>query len=442
MDFIRIKNISETDFDGILQAAGGSRIASEGCADYRLNEAIIELKFIQEEGLEKVSRQAKIAKMFRAQQPHAPVVVLDPTTLNAAQSRDYYNIVAGPIKTHVKKADKQLEATAQRYNPQATRVLVIINLGYTALTPDEFRSVCLKCVHNDTTKIDFIVCGGIYVHSDTFDYYLLPRFEPLAVNLARPFHSFDLLLNAWNSFEERLATSMITEQVAPGQGRLPVIDLAFELEGVRYVKPAPSVPSNFFPSGRAPRANTSGLEKCPPVARVFPALTAEDWKEFKQALPRATTLKATHADYLTFQEQRDVAESTALKPFVAVAVTFQEFRAQSPKPLPDCEFADLCAFVSHRFDVQIREVLGRVREKNQTSILPLEYLHVIVQEIGGDDANDLASLYHVCDTPGFQRKQPIFENERLFLNYALTVAASYAVKRRLDFVVFSKVRTD
>jgi hypothetical protein len=36
--------------------------------------------------------------------------------------------------------------------------------------------------------------------------------------------------------------------------------------------------------------------------------------------------------------------------------------------------------------------------------------------------------------------RPIFENERLFLNYALAVAASYAVKRRLDFVVFSKVR--
>ena len=41
MEFIRIRNITEEDFHGIVQAAGGSRIASEGSADYRLNEALI-----------------------------------------------------------------------------------------------------------------------------------------------------------------------------------------------------------------------------------------------------------------------------------------------------------------------------------------------------------------------------------------------------------------
>jgi hypothetical protein len=274
MDYIRIKNVSEADFDAIVQAAGGFRIASEGSADYRLNEAIIELKLIQEEGFEKASRQAKIAALFRTQQPKAPVVVLDPDTLDAAQSRDYNNIVAGPMKTHVKKADKQLEATAQRYGPQLTRVLVIINLGYTALAHDEFQSVCLKCVHNDTTKIDFAVCGGIYLHGDKFDYYLLPRFDPLAINLDRPFPSSELLLKAWHSFEEHLATSMITEPIPPGEGRLPVIDLAFELDGVRYVKPAPAVPSNVFPSGRAPRANTSGLERLRPQVRAHIAVSS------------------------------------------------------------------------------------------------------------------------------------------------------------------------
>lgn len=440
MDYIRINHTSEADFDGVVQAAGGSRIASDGSADYRLNEAIIELKLIQEEGFEKASRQAKIAALFRAQQPDAPVVVLDPDTLDAALSRDYYNIVSGPMKTHIKKADKQLEATAQRYSPQPTRVLVIINLGYTALAHDEFQSVCLKCVRNDTTKIDFVVCGGIYLHGDKFDYYLLPRFDLLPINLGRPFPSFDLLLNAWNSFEERLATAMITQPVPPGQGKLPVIDLSFELGGVCYVKPAPAVPSNVFPGGRAPRANTSGLGKCPPVALVFPALAAQDWTDFKRALPDAATLKASHADYLAFQQERDAAESTTLKPFIAIPVTFREFQAQSPKPLAQCRFSDLSAFASRQFDAQTRGVADRIREKRPGTVLPLEYLHVIVQEIGNDEVNDLACLYQVCDTLGFQRDQPIFENKRIFLNYALAVAASYAVKRRLDFVVFSKIR--
>ena len=104
-------------------------------------------------------------------------------------------------------------------------------------------------------------------------------------------------------------------------------------------------------------------------------------------------------------------------------------------------FTEISAFAAKQFKTTTLEVLDRVREKTPGAVLPLEYLHVIVQEIGNDEANDLASLYHVCDTPGFQREQPLFENERLFLNYALAVAASYAVKRRLDFVVFSKVRS-
>jgi hypothetical protein len=103
---------------------------------------------------------------------------------------------------------------------------------------------------------------------------------------------------------------------------------------------------------------------------------------------------------------------------------------------PDAE----TAFASSLFDAQIRVVADRIREKQPETVLPLEYLHVIVQEIGNDEVNDLASLYQVFDTPNFQREQPIFENERLFLNYALAVAASYAVKRRLDFVLFSKIR--
>lgn len=443
MDYIRIKNISQADFDGIIEAAGGARIdlqTAETSADYKLNEAIIELKLIEEEGFEKAPRQAKLAGLFKAQQPNRPVVVLDPERLDPAQSRDYYNIVAGPIKTQVKSAARQLEATAQRDTPPPTRVLVIINLGYTALAADEFASVCLKCVRNDTTKIDFVVCGGIYLHSDKFDNYLLPRFDLHPVNLDRPFPSFDALLKAWHAFEERLATSMIMEPVPQGEGRLPVIDLMFDLEGVRYVKPAPAVPSNLFPGGRAPRINSSGLERCPAVALAFPALAAQDWADFKHALPHVPTLQASYPDYLAFQQKADAEESTNLRPLVPVPITFTEFRGSTKKPLPQCRFSDLAAFANTRFDQQVRAVIERTRERKPESVLPLEYLHVIVQEIGNDEANDLASLFHVHDTPGFQREDPIFEHQRIFLNYALAVAASYAVKRRLDHVVFSKIR--
>src|ERR1051325_5366651 len=151
MEFLRIKDISEADFDGIVAKAGGSRINSQGSADYKLGEAVAELKFIQEEGFEAPARQAKLARLFRQQQRGSSVVVMHPKRLTPEQSREYYRIVERPIKRPIYNADKQLEATANRLDPQLTRVLVLLNLGYTALTPDEFQSVAVKCVHNDTT---------------------------------------------------------------------------------------------------------------------------------------------------------------------------------------------------------------------------------------------------------------------------------------------------
>ena len=128
MDYVKIRAITEADFDEVVIVAGGTRIPEDSSADYLLNEAVIELKFIEEEGLEKESRRRKVADIFRKQQPNVPVVVVDEKTLNPDASRDYYNAVSGPIKTHVKKAASQLDATRLRINPQLIRVLVLVNV--------------------------------------------------------------------------------------------------------------------------------------------------------------------------------------------------------------------------------------------------------------------------------------------------------------------------
>src|ERR1051326_2850360 len=95
MDYIKFRTVTEQDFDGIVADAGGSRIREEGSADYVLNEAVIELKLADEEGLLVQTRQVKLAKLFRRQQPSSPVVIIDPTTLDVAASREYYNIIEG-----------------------------------------------------------------------------------------------------------------------------------------------------------------------------------------------------------------------------------------------------------------------------------------------------------------------------------------------------------
>src|SRR5258708_10974420 len=145
MDYIRLKEVTESDFDRIIKEAGGSRITTEDSDDYLLNEALIELKFVQEERLEKLNSQTKVAKIFREQQPDAPVVVINPEYLDEASERNYYNVMVGPIEDRIRKGARQLERTAKRYSPKPIRVLVLLNVGYTTISLDEFKTVSVRC---------------------------------------------------------------------------------------------------------------------------------------------------------------------------------------------------------------------------------------------------------------------------------------------------------
>jgi hypothetical protein len=440
MDYIRIKKISEADFDTVVKEAGGSCILKQDSADYILNEALIELKFVEEEGFEKATRQRKLADIFRKQQPRKPVVVIRPESLDATGARDYYNAVARPIESHVRKAAKQLEKTAARYNPQPVRVLVILNIGYTALSIDEFKDICLKCVlkPNYNSRIDWVICGGLYFHSDKFDNYLLSRFEPFPINVTCLFPSCDVLLQAWNAFTESLATSLIREVAPIDHSRLPVLDLTFEVDGIRFVKPAPAVPSNVFPPGYQPRDNTSGINKCPPIVTAFPALSEINWHLFLKVLPDGHNLKSSYDQWLKFQQDEGQRLDEKLKPFITIDVTYENFTEWIKKPVIGWQFVDLCRFADYLFGIKIQDI--SFIEKDTSRIVPLEYIYVIIQEIGKDKANDLCSVYHISELLGFEHEELILENENLFLEYGGAIAASYAVKKKLHYVLYSKIK--
>src|SRR5436305_10766830 len=78
-------------------------------ADYVLGESIIELKALDDEGLAKPERQAKLAALFRKHEAKRPVVVLDRANLPEDAWRDYDRILEGPIKTAVNSARTQLK---------------------------------------------------------------------------------------------------------------------------------------------------------------------------------------------------------------------------------------------------------------------------------------------------------------------------------------------
>jgi hypothetical protein len=441
MDHIRIKAIAEADFDKVIMSAGGSRIVEEGSADYRLNEAIIELKLVSEEGFEKTDRQRKLADLFRRTQPKQPVVILKPEQLNEIDSRDYYRLVEVPIKNACKKASKQLQATAARCNQQPVRVLVILNVGYTLLSQDEFKDVCFKCVRNDTSGIDWLLCGGIYFYNDKFDTYTLAPLEELPINLARSFPSQPALVKAWGDFLNNLMTETIRNPEPFANGRMPVIDLMFDLDGIRYIKTAPAMPpSGFWPGGVAPRENTSGINSCPPVARTFPALSDSEWNRFKTAMPSSARLKDTYKNWVESYPEESSESYDRLKPLVLVDVRFEDFERWVKKPKADWQFSDVANFSSQVLHQRAMQLLEEAKDQEQTKIVPLDYIHFALTEVGNDKANDFASIYHVTETPGFERQEPIIENVMLFYEYGMAVSAAYAIKRKVNAILFTKKR--
>lgn len=71
MDHFRLRPISEPDIDQVVENAGGKRAHPDADrreqlgADYVLGNCVIELKALDDEGLAKPERQAKLAALFR-----------------------------------------------------------------------------------------------------------------------------------------------------------------------------------------------------------------------------------------------------------------------------------------------------------------------------------------------------------------------------------------
>jgi len=439
MEYIKIKAIEESDFDAVVVSVGGSRIDADDSADYVFREAIIELKLIKEEGFEKQERQQKLAGLFRGSQPGSPIVSINPKRLNDAELREYYRIVEVPIKTACKKASKQLQKTAARFTPQPVRVLVILNVGYTLLSEDEFKDICFNRVIRDTSGIDWFFCGGIYFYSDKMDHYVLAPFEDIPINVACSFPSRDLLVEAWGTFLDRIMTDAIRKPETIEISRMPVVDMSFEMDGIRYVKTAPSMPqSNFWPGGVAPRENTMEDRPLPCVARVFPSLSENEWRFFKEEMPSEQRLMDTFGEWRNSYPPETPESSPLFCPLVHFAITYKEFETWIDRPKMGWSFSDIAAFATDSFNKKGLSILENSKEMKQMLIVPIEYLHLVIDEIGTDEANDMMAIYHISEMIGFEKREVILEKKNLFFKHGMALAAAYAVKRGVDALFYTK----
>jgi hypothetical protein len=445
MDYFRIYKLTEKDFDGIIKASGGKRLHNNESgqenlnADYLFDDAIIELKFVEEEGLEKQERQQKIATLFNKCFPHKPVVVLDPKLLGETERREYYKIMYTPIKTCIKKADKQLTKTAEKYKDK-TKVVVLLNVGYGSLRIEEFKDIAVHRVHNDTTQIDCLIVGGIYFYSDNLECYAICPFEKIPINLDKSFNGFDNLKQHWGAFLNDFMKPVVFGNREPPPERLPVIEIDFEVDGVKYVKPPPNMgPSKLWPKGR-PRENSTGITQCPPFAITFPNINKENWFKFKAMMPEELSFQETYSDWLRFTNNESETNNKVLQPFVPVEVEHEDFRKNCKVNKASPTFRKLCLYVNEVFDRKAKNLINLAIDKAKSNLILPSYIFLQVEEIGQDKASDLCSIYDIRQTLGQQNTIKILKNEKLFFEYGLALAASYAVKNNISFIVYERIQ--
>ncbi len=445
MDAFRIRPISEADVDAIITAAGGRRAhpdadrRNQRGSDYLLVETLLELKCLEDEGLTKPERQTKLATLFREHEKDRPVVVLDRAGLPPESQHRYDRILEGPIKSAIAKARKQLKQSRREHASATASVLFVINNGYTALDHEALLRMVAHRVRNDTQEIDGIVVAGCYFCSDTFDSYFLWPIDYVPINLGRPFGSFERLKQEWDAFAERFMTLVVQGEVSPQSVRGPVVDTHFEVDGVTYIKPVPpmGLNSEFFSRGR-PRQNSSGITSCPPVGICFPDLSREEWTRVRETLGED---EAPFNNYDTWQAERLAAEASGeqLRPFVPIAVTCDQWQEWSERENLAKSPSSLFDYAAAAFDARVREILASARERLPTSIVPSRYILAMTEEIGQDVANDVSHIAVVTErVHSDPLVREVVVNARLFHEYAITVAAAYAVVERIDSVLWQK----
>lgn len=441
LEFIKINKITEEDFDGIIKKSGGKRYSpdhskeTELNVDYEFTDAIVELKLIEEEGFEKKERQIKLSELFLKYNKD-PVIILDTSVLSIEDKRKYYNIIEGPIKNNVKTASKQLKSTSEKKNNNVDRILIIFNNGYSALNIEDFKKVVEKCVKNDTTNIDYVICCGIYYYSDRFDSYTIAPFELISIRQNNEPVIYKEIQRAWNNFVDEFMKKFIVSEDISDNSKLPVLDIEFDIGGRTFIKPSPSFSSKskFWLNGR-PRQNSTKIDSDLSIAITFPKLNRAIWELLKQRLIDSWKLKNTYEEWVQYMLYNEKEYSTILKPFVPVMLNIEDIRH-----LLDANkiynFSDLCQYAADKFNENYKRIVNSTQNVNEISIVLSKYIYVIIKEIGIDQKNDLSSIYIVENINDVERTKILVENERIFHEYALTLASAYAVKNDVDFILF------
>jgi hypothetical protein len=433
MEYLNFSRLTESDFDEVVLEVGGRRYTDDPTiqemnCDYILEDTVIELKIIEEEPLEKAIKQRKLAELFRSD---IKTVILNPLDLDCQDQRKYYQELAAPIKSQLKKASKQLKISAKNTDARV-KIAIIMNNGLTMTTPEEFKQLAVERTKNDTSGIDILIVCGMYYYSDRIDYFTLFKFEEIQIKGEERHGLIEQLRMAWFEKVSKYMTKQIYD-INIKRTKEPIQDLFFELNGIRYVKPTMpwEKPSKFYGELGRPREDSTGMEYCPHVATVLPVFNKSSYDYAKRHIRDDSILTNSLSEYIAWAKKEQANLYDPFQPIVLIEITEQELKLLKA---PFC-FDKIKKCIMPKFqDKVIRIAENSIELPDQP--ISLNYILVQVNEIGMDKANDIAFISHNNDK-SFQPKQKfIIKGERMKYECALLLAAAHCLSLGADVVYY------
>ncbi len=441
--FPRIQPLTEDLITQTVERAGGRRAHDDHDrrdminADYRLGDSVIELKQLEDEGLSKPTRQQKIAGLFGSIQEGRPVVVIDPSLLSKDGRLKYASIMREPIKNALKKASKQMQQSREEDASIKRSVLLVVNIGFTALSHEELLDHVENRARQDSSHIDAVVVAGAYLYGDGLDAYALWPMDYVQINPDNPFVEFDALKAAWNGLAEEHMTAFVRGEHGLNATREAQRDVVFDLDGKTYVKPATPIggEASFYPQGR-PRLNESALGNVGTLALTYPVISQEEYRRIEKGASDDRpflSLEDMEAEMRIAQ-----AKSKPLLPTVGIQVTragVEAWRRRNPCPL---DYEAVARYANDRFHRLMRGTLEKARKQPNTVRFPRKSIVVITEVIGQDAANDISHIAILRREQGGYLPTELVVNARIPFDHALGLGAVYAVQQEVRDMFWRK----
>lgn len=248
LPFPKAPRIGEAFVDRVIIAAGGRRLTKAEAddeksrnADYLLQDTVIELKDLQEEGLFVPTRQSKLAQLLRGVASGGDYASLSPDRLSESQWREYVDILGRPIQNQVKSAAKQLKVSRTRLGCSRGAVM-FLNTGYGSIPHEMFDAIVRRYCAKETQQVDFAICISSWLLTNGFESEVFFALNPTE-------RGDDVTTAIRESFWKEIETLMTDWARAGfaqhGEMMQPIEPIAFRSDGINFSTQPPRLPSEL-----------------------------------------------------------------------------------------------------------------------------------------------------------------------------------------------------